>query len=69
MKPARLLRWYPRAWRDRYGDELAAVIQDDLDEGRPAWRLRLSVAGGGERGRAGHDPASRPPGQALRARP
>jgi hypothetical protein len=53
MKPARLLRWYPRAWRERYGGELAALIQDDLDEGRPAWRLRLSVIGGGlrERGR------------------
>jgi hypothetical protein len=53
MKPASLLRWYPRAWRERYGGELAALIQDDLDEGRPAWRLRLSVIGGGlrERGR------------------
>jgi hypothetical protein len=53
MKPAKLLRWYPRAWRERYGDELATLIQDDLDEGRPAWRLRLSVIGGGlrERGR------------------
>jgi hypothetical protein len=46
MKPASLLRWYPRAWRDRYGGEPAALIQDTLDEGRPAWRLRLSVIGG-----------------------
>jgi hypothetical protein len=37
MKPASLLRWYPRAWRERYGGELAALIQDNLDEGRPAW--------------------------------
>jgi len=51
MKPASLLRWYPRAWRERYGSELAALIQDDLDEGRPAWRLRLSVIGGGLRER------------------
>ena len=36
MKPASLLRWYPRAWRERYGGELAALIQDNLDEGRPA---------------------------------
>ena len=42
MKPATLLRWYPRAWRERYGGELAALIQDDLDEGRSAWRLRVS---------------------------
>ena len=51
MKPASLLRWYPRAWRERYGGELAALIQDNLDEGRPAWRLRLSVIGGGLRER------------------
>jgi hypothetical protein len=53
MKPARLLRWYPRAWRERYGEELLALIQDTLDEGRPTWRLRLGVAWGGLRER-GH---------------
>jgi hypothetical protein len=52
MKPAHLLRWYPRAWRERYGEELLALIQDDMDEGRPAWRLRLSVTWGGLRERA-----------------
>jgi hypothetical protein len=51
MKPARLLRWYPRAWRERYGEELLALIQDTLDEGRPTWRLRLGVIGGGLRER------------------
>ena len=45
MKPARLLRWYPRAWREQYGEELLALIQDTLDEGRPTWRLRLGVIG------------------------
>ena len=57
MKPASLLRWYPRAWRERYGGELLALIQDTLDEGGPTWRLRLGVAWGGlrERGcQAGH---------------
>jgi hypothetical protein len=52
MKPASLLRWYPRAWRERYGEELLALIQDTLDEGRPTWRLRLGVAWGGLRERA-----------------
>jgi hypothetical protein len=51
-KPAQLLRWYPRAWRERYGEELLALIQDNMDEGRPAWRLRLSVTWGGLRERA-----------------
>jgi hypothetical protein len=53
MKPARLLRWYPRAWRERYGEELLALIQDTVDDGRPTWRLRLGVAWGGLRER-GH---------------
>jgi hypothetical protein len=61
MKPASLLRWYPRAWRERYGEELLALIQDTLDGGRPAWRLRLGVAWGGVRERA-HQV-----GQAVRA--
>ena len=47
MKPTRLLRWYPRTWRERYGEELLALIQDTLDEGRPTWRLRLGVIWGG----------------------
>jgi len=51
MKPANLLRWYPRAWRERYGEELLALIQDTVDEGRPTWRLRLGVIWGGLRER------------------
>jgi hypothetical protein len=61
MKPASLLRWYPRAWRERYGEELLALIQDTLDEGRPRWRLRLGVILGGLRER-GHQA-----GQAAKA--
>ena len=53
MKPANLLRWYPRAWRERYGEELLALIQDTQDEGRPTWRLRIGVIWGGLRER-GH---------------
>jgi len=71
MKPARLLRWYPRAWRERYGEELLALIQDTVDDGRPTWRLRLSVAWGGlrERGlqvrRAGTAAVKRAPSRYL----
>jgi hypothetical protein len=53
---ARLLRWYPRGWRERYGEEFLAMVEDSLDGGRPRWRLRLSVAWAG-----------RPPGQAAAA--
>jgi hypothetical protein len=61
MKPARLLRWYPRVWRERYGEELLALIQDTVDEGRPTWRLRLGVIWGGLRERVHQT------GQAARA--
>jgi hypothetical protein len=29
---ARLLRWYPAAWRDRYGDEFAELLVAEIDE-------------------------------------
>jgi len=50
---ARLLRWYPRAWRERYGDEFLALVEDTLDGREPGWRLHLSVVWAGlrERGR------------------
>ncbi len=58
MKPAdpdaaRLLRWYPRGWRERYGEEFLAMVEDGLNGGRPGRRLRLSVAWAGLRER-GH---------------
>jgi hypothetical protein len=50
---SRLLRWYPRAWRERYGEEFLALVEDTLDGGRPGWRLHIGViwAGLRERGR------------------
>jgi len=44
---SRLLRWYPRAWRERYGDEFLAMVEDTLDGRRPGWRLRLGAARAG----------------------
>jgi len=32
---ARLLRWYPPAWRERYADEFVAMVEDTLDGRRP----------------------------------
>lgn len=31
-RAGRLLRWYPRAWRERYGAELAELLISDLAE-------------------------------------
>ena len=39
----RLLRWYPPAWRRRYGDEFAALLDDSLGDAAPSIRLRVDV--------------------------
>jgi hypothetical protein len=49
-----LLAWYPPTWRERYGDELVALIEDELDGRRPTVRFRASVAWSGLRER-GHE--------------
>jgi hypothetical protein len=48
----RLLRWYPRAWRERYGEEFLAMVEDTLGGRQPGWRLHLGVAWAGLRERA-----------------
>ena len=40
----RLLRWYPPAWRARYGDEMAATLHDTIADGHGGPRLSLNVA-------------------------
>ena len=42
-----LLRWYPASWRDRYGTELVALMEDDLDGRRPTFAYRASMAASG----------------------
>jgi hypothetical protein len=50
--PGRLQRWYPSAWRERYGDELGALIEDQLEGRSPTMRFRLQLAVAGLRERA-----------------
>jgi hypothetical protein len=40
-RAARLLRWYPRAWRSRYGEEFAELLVADIEE-RPRSRSRTA---------------------------
>jgi len=40
----RLLRWYPAAWRIRYGHEMAALLHDMIAEGGGGPQLSLNVA-------------------------
>ncbi len=43
----RLLRWYPTAWRNRYGDELVALLEDTYGDQSIPWRCRLSLVRAG----------------------
>jgi hypothetical protein len=43
-RAARLLRWYPKDWRARYGDEFEAVLSSSLSDGKGGLRLSLNVA-------------------------
>ena len=46
-RAARLLRWYPRAWRDRYGEEFTELLIADITERPRATARGLDVARGG----------------------
>lgn len=68
--PSRLIRWYPPAWRERYGDDLIVYMQDSFGEGGVPIRARLSLAVGGvgERFRqSGLSGDSVPPAERIRA--
>ena len=45
----RLLLWYPRAWRARYGDEFAELLAAELTELGPCWPRSANVAVSGLR--------------------
>ena len=46
-RAARLLRWYPRAWRTRYGEEFAELLVSDIEERPQAPGRTLDVVRGG----------------------
>jgi hypothetical protein len=50
----RLLKWYPPAWRARYGDEFVAFVDDTLAGERPTAGFVFSIALGAVRER-GHE--------------
>jgi hypothetical protein len=57
----KLLLAYPAAWRERYGDELASLIEADSEGGRVPWGVKLDVirAGLAERLRSSGPPEVR----------
>jgi len=46
-RAARLLRWYPKAWRDRYGEEFTALLVAELAEQPRSLRRTVDVARSG----------------------
>jgi hypothetical protein len=46
-RAARLLRWYPRPWRDRYGPEFTELLILDIEERPRSARRAVDVARGG----------------------
>lgn len=48
---SRLVKWYPPSWRERYGDEFGAYLEDELGGARPSFRFLISVAYGALRER------------------
>jgi hypothetical protein len=44
---ARLLRWYPAAWRARYGEEFTELLLAEFAERPRSWRRAADVARGG----------------------
>jgi len=47
----RLLLWYPRGWRFRYGEEFAELLIDERAELGPTWRCTVNIAATGLRAR------------------
>jgi hypothetical protein len=46
-RAVRLLRWYPRSWRARYGEEFAALLLAEFDEQPQSWRRTADIAASG----------------------
>jgi hypothetical protein len=71
-RAARLLRWYPRAWRSRYGEEFAELLVADIEERpRSASRTADVIRGGivarlGQAGLCGGAPEPGPPADTHR---
>ena len=43
----RLMRWYPKTWRARYGDEFGELLTAELSERPRSWRRTADVAWSG----------------------
>ncbi|MGO8874678.1 MAG: hypothetical protein ACLQNG_02800 [Acidimicrobiales bacterium] len=46
-RSSRLLRWYPKDWRSRYGDEFAELLVAEMADRPRSWRRSADVAWSG----------------------
>jgi hypothetical protein len=46
-RAGRLLRWYPKAWRSRYGEEFTELLISDISERPGSWARTADIARGG----------------------
>jgi hypothetical protein len=46
-RATRLLRWYPKGWRSRYGEEFTELLISDIGERPGSWARTADVARGG----------------------
>jgi hypothetical protein len=46
-RAGRLVRWYPKAWRRRYGEEFTELLVDDIAERPRSWHRTLDVVRSG----------------------
>jgi hypothetical protein len=53
-RAARLLRFYPPAWRERYGDEFCQLLIDEFEERPRSWARTADVARSGLLARLAH---------------
>jgi hypothetical protein len=53
QRAARLLRWYPRCWRDRYGEEFAELLVSEIEDRPRSAGRALDVARSGITARLG----------------
>jgi hypothetical protein len=68
-RAARLLRWYPAAWRERYEDEFTELLIAEFAERPRSWRRAADVARGGLLARlTGVGLSGRPPQSAEQVR-
>jgi len=53
QRARRLLGWYPRAWRERYGDEFFELLLADIAERPRSWSRTFDIARSGAAARLG----------------